>query len=119
MRSGRLSALRVPAAKINSTEVKGLGAVDGFRVIEVRLSLTDTYYSDALMILQEVKSNQFLPVYVQDYNRDTRTPSENKNSNKETKLIIESGMDYSGTGRFHNRYKIIISPDFDPVVIAL
>jgi hypothetical protein len=110
--------LRIPAANINSAEVKELGRVDGLEVIEIRLSLTDTYYSDALMILQEVKPNQFLPVYVQDYNRNTRAPSENKISKRKTKMSIETGMDYSGTGHFHNHYKITISPNRDPQVVG-
>jgi hypothetical protein len=108
--------LRVPLAKINSAEVKELGEVGGLRVIEIRLSLTDIYYSDVLMILQEVKPNLFLPVYVQDYNRTARAPSKNKTSKRKTKMIIETGMDYSGTGNFHNHYKITISPNRDPQV---
>lgn len=110
--------LRVPKAKINSAVVKELGDVNGLRVIEARLSLTDIYYSDALMILQEVKQDQFLPVYVQGYNHNVRAPSENKIFKKKTKITIRTGMDYSGTGHLHNRYKIIISPNHDPAVVG-
>jgi len=110
--------LRVPAAKINSAELKDLGEMDGMRVVEVRLALTDTYYTDALMILEEVESGRFLPVYVQDYNRDVRWPTANVITNEEDKIIVNAGMDYAGTGHFHNHYKFIISTNQYPVVIG-
>jgi len=110
--------LRVPAAKINSAELKDLGEMDGMRVVEVRLALTDTYYTDALMILEEVESGRFLPVYVQDYNRDVRWPTASVITNEEDKIIVNAGMDYAGTGHFHNHYKIIISTNQYPVVIG-
>jgi hypothetical protein len=108
--------LRIPAAKINSAEIKNLGQVDGLLVIEVRLVLTDAYYTDAVMILEEVESGLFLPVYVQDYNRYTRSPSESVITKGEKKLIINTGMDYEGAGHFHNHYKITISPNHNPAV---
>ena len=108
--------LRVPPAKINSAKINELGDVDGLRVIEVRLALTDMYYSDTVMTLQEVESGRFLPVYVQDYNRDVRWPSSNVITNENRKIIVNVGMDYEGTGHFHNHYKITISPKHDPIV---
>ena len=108
--------LRVPPAKINSAKINELGEVDGLRVIEVELTLTDMYYSDAVMILQEIDSGRFLPVYVQDYNRDIRWPVANVTTNEEDKIIVYAGMDYAGTGHFHNHYKIAISPNHNPIV---
>jgi hypothetical protein len=110
--------LRVPPAKINSAKINELGKVDGLRVIEAQLVLTDMYYSDVVMILQEVESGRFLPVYVQDYNRDIRWPTANVITNEEDKIIVNAGMDYAGTGHFHNHYKIIISTNQYPVVIG-
>jgi hypothetical protein len=108
--------LRVPAAKIKSAEIKNLGDVDGLRVVEVRLVLTDMYYTDAVMVLEEVGSGRFLPVYVQDYNRYVRLPSENVIAKEKRKFIVEAGMDYEGIGHFHKHYKITISPNHDPSV---
>jgi hypothetical protein len=111
--------LLVPAAKITSAGVQNLGSVDGLRVVEVRLVLTDLYYTDAVLILQEVASGLFLPVYVQDYNRQISSPSANVISREGRKLIVNAGMDYAGTGHFHNDYKITISPNQDPMVIKM
>jgi hypothetical protein len=111
--------LLVPAAKITSAGVQTLGLVDGLQVVEVRLVLADLYYTDAVLILQEVASGLFLPVYVQDYNRQIRSPSTNVTSREGRKLIVNAGMDYAGTGHFHNDYKITISPNQDPVVIKI
>jgi hypothetical protein len=108
--------LRVPAAKINSAELKDLGEMDGMRIIEVRLALTDTYYTDALMILEEVESGRFLPVYVQDYNRDVRWPTANSIIKEKKKFIVKAGMDYAGTGHFHFHCVITISPNHNPIV---
>ena len=110
--------LRVPAAKIDSAEVRELENINGLRVIEARLSLTDMYYTDALMILQEVKPGQFLPVYVQDYNHAVRVPSESIVTKEKKKIIVNAGMDYFGTGHFHNKYKISISQNHDPIVVG-
>ena len=108
--------LRVPAAKISSAQINVLGEIDGLRVIEVRLSLADIYYADALMILEEVETGRFLPAYVQDYNHDVRWPTANVVVKERTKLIVNTGMEYAGTGHFHNYYKIIISPNHNPIV---
>lgn len=108
--------LRALGTKITSAQVTELAALDGRRVMEVRLALRDMYYSDELMILQEVKPERFLPVYVQVYNQHMRVPSANKISNGKKKIIIETGMDYSGTGHFHNHYQIVLAPDHKPVV---
>ena len=105
-------------AKINSAKTNELGKVDGLLVIEAQLVLTDMYYSDVVMILQEVESGRFLPVYVQDYNRDIQWPTANVITNEEDKIIVNAGMDYAGTGHFHNHYKIIISTNQYPVVIG-
>jgi len=110
--------LRVPAAKINSAEINILGEVGGSRVVEVRLALKDMYYTDAVMILEEVEPGRFLPVYVQDYNRHIRSPSANVIAKVKQKFIVTTGMDYEGTGHFHDRYKITITPDHDPVVVG-
>src|ERR1051326_8505026 len=80
--------LRVPSAKILSAETTKLGEINELRIMEVRLSLSDIYYSDAQILLQEVKPNGFLPVYVQDYNRNTRTPCTIKTFQETTKLEI-------------------------------
>jgi hypothetical protein len=109
-------ALRVPSAKIIAAKTKELGELKGLRVVEVQLSLNDAYYSDVLMILQEIKNDQFLPVYVQDYNQGTREPSKSSPLKTNLKLIIEAGMDYSGTGHFHNHYKITLAANHDPHV---
>jgi hypothetical protein len=111
--------LLIPAATITSARVQNLGAVDGWQVVEVRLVLTDLYYTDALLIFEEVASGLFLPVYVQDYNRQISSPSANVVSREGRKLIVNAGMDYSGTGHFHNGYKITISPHQDPTVIRM
>ncbi len=108
--------LPVPAAKINSPVMKDLGDVGGLRVIEVRLALTDTYYTDAVMILEEVDSGRFLPVYVQDYNRQVRWPTANSITKEKKQLTVNAGMEYAGTGHFHNHYKIAIMPDRNPAV---
>ncbi|HVU27319.1 MAG TPA: hypothetical protein VHG71_06235 [Verrucomicrobiae bacterium] len=108
--------LRVPTAKINSAEEKELGQIDGLRILQVHLVLDYDYYTDAVMILEEVEPQQFLPVYVQDYNRSIRSPSANIISQDTGKFIVETGMDYEGTGHFHNRYKITISPKHDPIM---
>jgi hypothetical protein len=107
--------LRVPPAKINSAKINELGEVDGLRVIEVELTLTDMYYSDAVMILQEIESGRFLPVYVQDYNRDVRWPTANSIIKEKKKFIVKAGMDYAGTGHFHFHCVITISPNHDPI----
>ena len=108
--------LRVPPAKINSAAIRELGEAGGLRVVEAHLFLADTYYSDAVIILQEGQPNLFLPVYVQNYNQETRMPSANKVTKQKARIMIEAGMDYSGTGHFHNHYQIVISPNQKPVV---
>ena len=109
--------LLVPAAKINSAVIENLGEVDGLRVIEVRLAVTDMYYTDVVMILEEVESGRFLPAYVQDYNRDARWPTANTITKEKKKLTVNAGMDYAGTGHLHNHYRIVITPNRNPVVI--
>lgn len=109
--------LIVPAAKINSSAIKELGNVDELRVIEVRLALTDMYYTDVVMILKEVESGRFLPVYVQDYNRHVRWPTTNRITTGRKQLTVDAGMDYAGTGHFRSRYKIVITADRNPVVV--
>ncbi len=108
--------LRVPAAKITSAQINVLGEIDGLRIIEVQLALTDLYYTDVLIILEEVETGRFLPVYVQDYNHDVRWPSANVLAKEETEFTVNAGMDYAGTGHFHTYYKIIISPNHNPLV---
>jgi len=66
-----------------------------------------------------ILSGLFLPVYLQDYNRESSKPSANAVSRKGRKLIVNTGMDYSGTGHFHEHYKITISPKQDPLVIKV
>ena len=93
-----------------------LGEVEGSRVLEVRFALTDTYYTDTQMILEEVELGKFLPVYVQVFNHDIRWPSPDTVMAEKRKMIIDAGMDYAGTGHFHTHYKMIVSPDAKPVV---
>jgi hypothetical protein len=108
--------LLFPAAKINSAAIQDLGDVDGRRVIEVQLALADMYYTDVVMVLEEVESGRFLPVYVQDYNRDVRWPTANIIIREKKQLTINAGMEYAGTGHFHHHYKITIAPNRNPVV---
>jgi len=110
--------LLIPKAKIISAEIKEMGKIDGLRVVEARLSLKDIYYTDALMILTEVEPRRFLPVYVQNYHHEVRVPSGNAVFADKKTLTINAGMDYYGTGHFHNRYQITIAPDHDPVVVG-
>jgi hypothetical protein len=105
-----------PTTTISSSTIKDLGEVDGLRVFEVRLGLAATYYTDALMILKEVAPGRFLPVYVQDYNRDVRWPTPNSITKNKRRLTVNAGMDYAGTGGFKNRYEIMIRQDRDPAV---
>jgi hypothetical protein len=108
-----------PKAKIKSATLRELGKVGGLRAVEARLSLRDTYYTDMLMILEEVQQGQFLPVYVQIYNRWLRAPSETVVVEDKKSLIVKAGMDYEGTGHFHDHYKITISPTHGAVVASV
>jgi len=111
--------LRIPAAKITAVEAMELGRIGGHQILQVHLSLMDVYYTDTVMILEEMSPQGFLPVYVQDYNRSTRSPSANLVSKNAGKLIILTGMNYAGSGHFYDRYTIIVSPDCDPTVTKL
>ena len=111
-------ALRVPAAKISSAGVEELGELDGLRVLEVRIVLTDRYYTGGVMILEEVDPGRFLPVYVQDYNRNVRSPAATTVVREPHQLIAHAGMDYDGTGHFHSGYRIVIALNRDPVVVG-
>src|ERR1035437_5323853 len=64
--------LRIPAAKIAAVEAIELGRMDGRHILQVHLALTNVYYTDAVMIVEEMSPQSFLPVYVQNYNRSTR-----------------------------------------------
>lgn len=103
---------------IESVTTRELGAVDGLRVMEARFVLKDLYYTDMQMILQETGPGRFLPVYIQTYNRETRVPSADLVTAEKTKMVVNAGMDYAGTGHFHNRYRITIAAKRDPVVIG-
>jgi hypothetical protein len=107
-------------SRINTAKIKELDKIEGLRVMEVQLSLTDSYYTDMLMILEEVKQEKFLPVYVQIYNQAIRTPYESVWIGDEQILIIKTGMRYIGNGPADNRdhYKITISPNHDPVIVG-
>ena len=93
-----------------------LGEVGGWQVVVVRFALTDIYYTDTQMILQEVEPGKFLPVYVQIFNHYIRWPSPDTVITENRKIIIDAGMDYEGTGHFHTHYKMIVSPDARPLV---
>lgn len=108
--------LHIPAAKISSSATEVLGVVGGLRVVQVRLILKDLYYTDAMMILEEVETGRFLPVYVQDYNQQVRRPVTTTIAEAQNKLSIIAGMNYAGTGHFKTRYKIILVPKRDPEV---
>lgn len=110
--------LLFPAAKINWAVITNLGEVDGLQVIEVRLALTDMYYTDVVMILEEVEFRRFLPVYVQDYNRDIRSPTPTSIAKEKNKLTVNVGMNYAGTGHFHHHYQIVIAPNCNPAVTS-
>jgi len=110
--------LLTPRAKINFVEINELGKNGGLRVLEARFSLKDIYYSNMLMIMEEVKQGQFLPIYVQIYNRNVRVPSASVITKDQKKLIVNTGMDYEGTGHFHDHYKITISPNHDPLIVG-
>lgn len=112
------SDLRLASAKIISANVKEEGIIAGLRVVEIRLSLRDMYYSDALMILEEMKSGHFLPVYIQDYDKKTRWPTETRAVMRGKKLVIVTGMDYAGTGHYRKRYKLVFSPSQVPELTA-
>jgi hypothetical protein len=107
-------------SRINTAKIKELEKIDGLRVVEVRLSLTDIYYTDMLMILEEIKQERFLPVYVQIYNQAVRVPYESVCNRDKQNLIIKTGMRYRGSGPADNRnhYKITISPNHDPVIVG-
>lgn len=110
---------REPApVKINSFEIKTLGEVGGLRVIEMRLSVSDDYYTDGLMLLQEVAPDKFLPVYVQDYAREIRWPTASTASQSGERLVVSTGMDYAGSGSHRNQYKITFSPNHRPAITA-
>ena len=108
--------LSVPAAKISSAELKELGKAGGLRIMEVHLAVTDMYYTDARMILEETKRGRFLPVYVQDYNRQVRWPTDNVITNVDGKAVIHTAMDYAGSGCFRNQYQITLSGNRDPFI---
>ncbi len=110
--------LLTPRAKINFVEINELGKNGGLRVLEVRFSLKDIYYTNMLMIIEEVKQGQFLPIYVQVYNRNVRVPSASVITNDQEKLIVNTGMDYEGTGHFHDHYKVTISLNHDPLIVG-
>lgn len=106
-----------PATKITSSEVKEIAQIKGLRILEVRLALADAYYTDALMILEEVIPERFLPVYVQDYERTTRRPSDTVIVKKTDQVVvIAAGMDYAGSGALHERYEITLAANQNPVV---
>lgn len=111
--------LLIPRAKINSAETVELGRVGRKRVVEIRQSLEDVYYSDARTILEETMPNQFLPVYVQVYNKVVSWPSDEIIRTSKLALIVDSGLEYSGTGRFHRHFEITFSRGRKPVVIEI
>lgn len=110
--------LRTPRAKINFVEINELGKNGGLRVVEARFSLNDIYYTNMLIMMEEVKQGQFLPIYVQVYNRNIRVPSASVITNDQKKLVVNAGMDYEGTGHFRDHYKITIAPNHDPLIVG-
>lgn len=108
--------LMVPRAKINSAVIQGLGDLEGLRVVEARLTVAETYYTDVLMILEEIEPDRFLPVYVQNYNRQVRWPTANRITKKRKGFTVDAGMEHSGTGHFHRNYTITIWANREPVV---
>jgi hypothetical protein len=105
-------------SRINTAKIKELEKIDGLRVLEVRLSLMDSYYTDMLVILEEVKQEKFLPVYVQIYNQTIRAPYESVCNEDKQNLIIKTGMRYTGTADYRDHYKITISQNHDPVIVG-
>lgn len=103
---------------IESVATREFGSMDGLRIVEEKFTLKDLYYTDMQMILQETEPGRFLPVYVQTYNQGIRTPSADIVSIKKAKFVVEAGMDYAGTGHFHNHYRIMMTRDHPPVVVG-
>lgn len=103
---------------IESVATREFGSMDGLRIVEEKFTLRDRYYTGMQMILQETEPGRFLPVYIQTYNRETRVPSADLVTAEKTKMVVNAGMDYAGTGHFHNRYRITIAAKRDPIVIG-
>jgi len=74
-----------------------MGSFSRHQIIEVRLQLRETFYTDLFIILCETSENRFLPIYAQQYHRGTRTPAIRDFSVGPDSVTFEVAMSYSGS----------------------
>jgi len=82
---------------IEHATTKPLGSFSGHQIIEVRLQLRETFYTDLFIILCETSEDRFLPIYAQQYHRGTRTPAIRDFSVGPDSVTFEVAMSYSGS----------------------
>ena len=68
------------------------------RIYEVKLEVKEAYYTDLFILICETDEDRFLPIYMQQYNRGTRTPRLQSVTCTATIGTLCVAVDYSGTG---------------------
>ena len=84
-------------ATIEHATTKPLGSFSGHQIIEVRLQLRETFYTDLFIILCETSEDRFLPIYAQQYHRGTRTPAIRDFSVGPDSATFDVAVSYSGS----------------------
>ena len=84
-------------ATIEHATTKQLGSFSGHQIVEVRLQLRETYYTDLFIILCQTSGDRFLPIYAQQYHRGTRTPAIRDFSVGPDSATFEVAVSYSGS----------------------
>lgn len=84
-------------ATIEHATAKQLGSFSGHQIVEVRLQLRETYYTDLFIILCQTSGDRLLPIYAQQYHRGTKTPAIRDFSVGPDSATFEVVVSYSGS----------------------
>jgi hypothetical protein len=98
-------------ASIRSATVRLLGSFGDRRVVEARLEVSGSFYTDYYVLLCEAEPGRYLPIYGQQYNRGTRTPELTSFGADAGGCSIRIMMRYSGTGVQQTTDEISLSED--------
>jgi hypothetical protein len=84
-------------ATIEHATTRQLGSFNGHQIVEISLQLRETYYTDLFIILCQTSGDRYLPIYVQQYHRGTRTPTIRDFTIEPGGATFEVALSYSGS----------------------